>query len=131
VLHVTGDIFLGQGCERTTKQDSSPALYLDGDLLAADSSRINNETEDSTSFVLYGTGEDQTFDMKVIVGWYGATYAPEADISIKSDAEVYGSFISSSFTVSEGRLVMYDAVLSDVSATDVGVYFAIDRWQEE
>jgi len=132
ILHVTGNIDLGQGSELIIQPGTSLVIYLDGDLYARNSAGINNATEDSTNFVLYGTGEDQIFDLKAKSEWYGAIYAPNADIIIRADADVYGSFVTSNFqTQGGGSHVYYDAALRNVSETDVAVYFAVDRWQEQ
>jgi len=130
VLYVPGDMWLGQGCELVIRPNTSLAIYLDGDLTAGNSAGINNETQDSTNFVLYGTGEDQTFDLKAKSSWYGAIYAPEADISIKAGSDIYGSFIGSSFENKAGGFIFYDAALRNVETTDIGVTFVVERWQE-
>jgi len=48
-LHVTGDIWLGQGTELVIKPGASLTLYLDGNLTAGNSSGINNESENPSS----------------------------------------------------------------------------------
>ncbi|MHC4573768.1 MAG: DUF7305 domain-containing protein [Planctomycetota bacterium] len=131
ILHVTGDVFMGQSCEVVLKPGTSLTLYLDGDLLAGNSTGINNESQDSTAFTLFGTGEDQKFELKAKSEWYGAVYAPNADVTIKSNAEVVGSFVSSSFETTGGALILYDSALRDVDTSDVGVFFIVDRWQED
>jgi choice-of-anchor A domain-containing protein len=113
------------------KPNTSVSIYLDGDLTAGNSSGINNETETPANFILYGTGEDQTFDIKAKSEWYGAVYAPNADISIKAGADIYGSFIGASFENKAGGFIWYDAALRDVSTTDVAVGFVVERWREE
>ena len=131
VLHVTGDMWFGQGTELIIKEGSSLTIYLNGNLTAGNSSGINNETQDATSFILYGTGEDQKFDLKAKCDWFGAIYAPDAQISIKAGANVYGAFVSADFEVMPGGAVYYDAALQNVSTTDIGVLFIVDRWYEE
>lgn len=131
VLYVTGNIDIGQDAELIIQPGTSLVIYLDGDLYARNSAGINNLTGDATSFILYGTGEEQTFDLKAKSEWYGAVYAPNADVTLRSDADMYGSFISANFrTTGGGSHIYYDAALQDVGETDVAVYFAVDRWQE-
>jgi Tfp pilus assembly protein PilX len=130
VLHITGDISMGQGCELQIAPDSSLAIYLEGDLVAGNSAGINNDTALATSFKLYGIGEDQNFDLKAKADWYGAVYAPNADITIKAGANTYGAFIGTSFENKAGGFVMYDSALSDVSETDVAVRYVVERWFE-
>jgi len=71
------------------------------------------------------------FDLKAKSSWYGAIYAPNADISIKAGADLYGSFIGSSFENKAGGFIWYDAALQNVSTTDIGVAFIVERWHEE
>lgn len=131
VLHITGDMWFGQGTELIIREGSSLTVYLDGNLTAGNSSGINNETQDTTSFILYGTGENQKFDLKAKCDWFGAIYAPDATISIKSGANIHGAFVSADFEVMPGGHVYYDAALQNVSTTDIGVMFVVERWQEE
>jgi len=132
VLYVTGDIGLGQDCEIVVRQGASLTLYLDGDLVAGNSSGVNNETQDTTAFSLYGTGEDQTFELKAESEWYGAIYAPNADITIKAGSTIAGAFVCSSFSsAGGGSLILYDTALRNVSTTDAGVHFVVQQWSEE
>ena len=132
VLYVTGDIGLGQDCELIIRPNSSLVIYLDGDLVAGNSSGINNEAQDTTAFTLYGTGEDQSFDLKAKSEWYGAIYAPNADITIKAGSTIAGAFVSSSFSsTGGGSLILYDTALRNVSTTDAGVHFVVQQWSEE
>lgn len=132
VLHVTGNINLGQDSELLISEGTSLVIYLDGDLYARNSTGVNNTTEDSTNFILYGTGEDQQIDLKAKSEWYGGVYAPNADVTIRAGADVYGSFVTSNFqTQGGGSYVYYDAALQDVSETDTAAFFAVERWFEE
>jgi hypothetical protein len=131
VLHITGDVWLANSCEIVIKEGSSLALYVEGDLITGNSSSITNETKEAKNFRLYGIGEDQKFELKAKSGWYGAVYAPDADITIKAKGEIYGSFICRNFENMNGEFVYYDAALRDVKPDDVGASFTVERWQEE
>lgn len=131
VLHITGDISIGQGCEIVVKSGSSLTLYLDGNLNAANSNGINNETQIPGNFTLFGTGEDQIFDLKAKSSWYGAVYAPNATITVFAGGDIYGSFISSDFEMKSGGSLYYDIALRDGSITEVGTRFVVERWQEQ
>jgi choice-of-anchor A domain-containing protein len=131
VLHVTGDITLGNSCELIIKEGSSLVIYVEGDLVAGNESSVTNESKEPKNLRLYGIGEDQDIDLKAKNEWSGAVYAPDADVSIKAGADVYGSFISTNFENMNGNFVYYDAALRDVSTTDVGACFVVDRWEEE
>jgi len=132
VLHVTGDINLGKGCEIAIKPNSTLTLYLDGDFVGGNSNGINNETKIPRNLMLYGTGQNQIFDLKTQSAFYGAIYAPNADIYVFSGANLYGSFVSSIFSTQPSCNIYYDIALRDeVSIGDVGTGFVVKRWQEQ
>jgi choice-of-anchor A domain-containing protein len=131
VLHVTGDISLGQSCEIVIREGSSLVIYLEGDLVAGNDSSITNDSKLAKNLMLYGIGEEQNIELKSKSAWYGAVHAPEADITVKAAADVYGSFVCSTFENMNGNFVYYDAALRDTSADDVGASFVVARWHEE
>ncbi len=132
VLHITGDIsLLGAACEIVIKPGSSLTLYLDGNLIAGNSSGINNETQIPGNFTLYGTGEGQIFDLKAKSAWYGAVYAPNATTTVFAGGDIYGSFVCSDFEMKSGGSLYYDIALRDASIAEVGTRFVVKRWQEQ
>lgn len=131
VLHVTGDIDLGQDCEIIIRPDASLTLYLDGNLTAGNNSGINNQNAPA-SFKLYGTGgAGQTFDIKAKGEFSGAVYAPNADVVINAGGDVYGSFLGSSFQMNSGGNFYYDEMLKEVSVNDEAVQFVMKTWSEQ
>jgi hypothetical protein len=130
VLHITGDIDLGQDCEMVVKSGASLTLYLDGDLVADNNAGINNEST-PPNFKLYGTGEDQQFDIKAKSDMLGAIYAPNADITIMAIGDVYGSIIARNFEMKSGGNFYYDEALKEVTVDDEAVRFVVNRWHEE
>jgi len=131
VLHVTGDTSLGQDCEIIVREGASLTLYLDGDLVAGNQAGINNENS-PVNFKLYGTGEGaQEFDLKAKGDFFGAVYAPNADIIINAGGDICGSFIGSNFEIKSGGNFKYDEALKNVSVDDEAVRFVIQHWSEE
>jgi hypothetical protein len=130
VLHITGDILLGQGCELIVKDGSSLKLYVNGNIICREGSGIGNEG-DPGSLRVYGTGDGlQTFDLKAKTTWSGAVYAPNADITLYANGDVYGSVIGNNFEFKAGGNFYYDEALGEVSVDDDALRFVIDRWQE-
>jgi hypothetical protein len=131
VLHITGDILLGQGCELIVKDGSSLKLYADGNIICREGSGIGNEGNPG-SLRIYGTGDGpQTFDLKAKTKWSGAVYAPNADITIRADGDVYGSVVANSVEFKAGGNFYYDEALKEVSVDDEALRFVINRWQEQ
>ncbi len=131
ILHITGDMWFGQGTELIIREGSSLTIYLDGNFTAGNSSGITNETQVPSTFALYGTGENQKFELKAKSDWFGTIYAPNAKITIKAGANIHGAFVSADFESKAGGHIYYDAALQNVDTTDIGVLFIVDRWLEE
>lgn len=132
VLYITGDIHLGSDCEILIRPGSSLTIYLDGNFIAANNAGVNNESDNPPSaFKLFGTGQDQIIDLKAKSASLGVIYAPNADIIVRADGDVYGSFVSANFELKNGGNLYYDEALQDVSVSDVGARFCVDRWREE
>jgi len=131
-IYVTGNISLGQASEVIITPNSSLTVYLDGDLIANQSNGINNETLIPANFKLFTTGTGvQDIIFKNSGAFYGAVYAPNADIRIDNGAGVYGSFVGTNFIMRNSGLFRYDEALRDISINDEGVQFVIERWSEE
>jgi len=128
VLYVTGDIDIGQDCEIVIRPGSSLTLYLDGDLKMGNSSGINNQTGRPANFVLYGTGDEvQQFDLKAKTLFCGAVYAPNADIVIRANSNIYGAFVGANFEIKSGDNLYYDIALR---SPELAMSFCIERWWE-
>ncbi len=132
VLHVTGDINIGQGCEITISPNSSLTLYLGGGLVAGNSNGINNETMIPSNFVLYGVGGNQTFDLKAKSAFYGVIYAPNANLYVFRGSNIYGSFVSSIFSTQSSCNIYYDVALyNDMSINNALLDFSVKHWREQ
>jgi hypothetical protein len=135
-LRVLGDIVLQNSAEIRVKgffgnpaTYSSAAIYLDGDLRAGNSNGINNMTYLPANFRLFGTGPPvQKWEIQNSGNFYGAYYAPNAEIIVKAIGEIFGSVSGKSFDNRNSANLHYDVRLSDVSIYDTG--FGIERWWE-
>jgi hypothetical protein len=131
VLYITGDISLGQDCEIVIKKGSTLALYLDGNMDAANNAGLNNEGAPS-SFKLFGTStEEQIFNLKAKSNSLGAIYAPNATVTIMAKGDVYGAITANSVEFKKGGNFYYDEALRIVTVDDDGLRFVIREWSEE
>lgn len=133
VLHITGNVDLGNGCEVVVRPGSSLILYVDGDISADSSVGFNNQAGSVRDFQLYGVGTgDQVFNLKAKSSVFGTIYAPNADITIYPNADMHGAIVGKSVTFKSGSTFYYDEALRDnVSAYDPGARFIVRRWREE
>jgi hypothetical protein len=130
VLHVTGDVSLGQSCEIVINPGSSLRLYLDGNLIADNEAGINNQGVPA-DFKLYGTGENQQIDLKAKGEFRGAVYAIDADVTVYSQGDVRGSIVADSCEIKSPSNFYYDEALRTVSVEEEGVRFVVERWYEQ
>jgi hypothetical protein len=132
-LHVTGDIWLGNSCEIVVRADAVLRLYVDGNIVTGNSSSIGymGSPKDPSHLWIYATGDDtQTFDLKAKNDWSGVVYAPNADITLYANGDIYGAFIANDFEFKAGGNFYYDEALREVSVYDFGVRFTVKRWNE-
>jgi len=133
VLHITGNIYLGQSCEIVVKENTTLILYVDGNINCSEGSGLSNEgfpKSDAVIFYATGTGK-QTFDLKANGDWYGLVYAPNADIVLYANGDIYGAFVANEFELKSGGNVYYDEALRDPDIDDEGVQFTVKRWSEQ
>jgi len=130
-LYITGNIFMGQGCQLIIRPGSSLNIYIDGDIDADSSVGFNNEAGNIKDFQLYGTGSgEQVFDLKPKTKIFGLIYAPQAEITLYPGTEVCGSIVGDSVQFKSGCTFYYDEALQNASVYDEGVRFVIESWRE-
>lgn len=129
-LYITGGIILGNSAELGIEEGASLTLYLGGDFEGKNSSTVNNETQDAQKLKIYGLDSCQTIQFKNSSDFYGAIYAPNADVVMNNSANIYGSVVSKSFEQKNSGTFNYDVSLRDASINDEAVRFVITNWHE-
>ena len=129
-LYITGDITLGNSAKLQIEKGASLTLYLGGDFEGKNSSTVNNMTEDAKKLKIYGLDSCENIQFMNSTHFYGAIYAPNADVIMNNSADIYGSVVSKSFDQRNSATFNYDVSLRDVSINDEAVYFTITNWHE-
>jgi hypothetical protein len=132
-LYIIGDIILDNSAELQIldKEDVSLILYVGGNIEVKNSGVINNLSGDATKLTIYGLETCESIILKNDTDFYGAIYAPNADIIMMNSGDVYGSVVGNSIDQKNSANFIYDASLKDVSVEDEGVRFVVQQWQEE
>jgi hypothetical protein len=134
VLHVTGNIGLGNTCEIIIKDNASLTIYADANIQCDNGSGINmlNPPTEAVTFQLYATGQGaQTFDIKAKSQFTGIIYAPDADVDLYANGDAYGSVIARDFEYKAGGNFHYDEALQNKNTVnDEAVQFVVTRWHE-
>ncbi len=134
VLHVTGDIQLGNSCEIVVKDGATLTVYTDGNIHCRNGSGINTENppEKATTLQIYATGQPGQFlDIKAKSNFTGMIYAPDANVVLYAKGNAYGSIVADSFNYMAGGNFYYDEALQKKNTVkDDGVQFVVARWSE-
>jgi len=135
-LYIIGDVIIKNSAElqvvsADTNPDASLTLYLGGDAEIKNSGAINNKARDAKKVKIYGLDGCQSIILKNGSDFYGAIYAPNADVEMKNSADVFGAVVAKSFEQKNSATFNYDASLRDVSINDEAVRFVVKQWQEE
>ncbi|MHC4192663.1 MAG: DUF7305 domain-containing protein [Planctomycetota bacterium] len=135
-LYVMGGINLRNSAElqvvdESTNPDASLTLYLAGDIEVKNNGAVNNLSEDASRVKIYGLDSCRSIVLKNGTDFYGAIYAPNADVIMMNSANAYGSVVAKSFEQKNSAAFNYDAALRDVSTDDEALRFTVERWAEE
>jgi choice-of-anchor A domain-containing protein len=129
-IYVIGDLILGNGDELQILPGASLTIYLGGSLFVDNSGSINNLTTDAKQLKVYGLDTCTNIDFKNSSDFYGAIYAPNADIRLHNGVQVYGAMVGKSFLQDVSGNFHYDMSLREVDPTEIGVHMVIKRWSE-
>ena len=111
--------------------DASLTIYTGGNIAVKTDAMFNNLKKDAQVLTIYGLETCEKIDFFTECIFYGAIYAPYADVKLYVAVEIFGAVVADSFIQSVDADFHYDASLRDVDITDVGVTFEIDRWHEK
>ena len=134
-LYVIGDVILDNSAEirivdSNTNPNASLTLYLGGNLLMQNGGTINNLTKNPAKLKIYGLDSCTSISFKNSGNFYGAIYAPAADVHQYNSVQLSGAIVANSFRQDVNADFSYDASLRDVSVSDEGARFVIKKWSE-
>jgi hypothetical protein len=131
-LYIIGDVKLsGTQGRIEILNGASLTMYIGGNFNAGNSAGFNNFTKDAKKLSIYGLPTCTSIVLKNSSDFYGAIYAPNANMELKDSADVYGSIVTNGFIMKNSGNVRYDASLRDRTVNDEGVRFVIARWSEQ
>ncbi|MCJ7730402.1 MAG: hypothetical protein MUO27_11075 [Sedimentisphaerales bacterium] len=132
-LYVTGAVNLSNSAELqidTTNPQACLTLYLGGEFNTKNGGIINNLTMDAKKLKIYGLNTCSNINMATEGTFYGAIYAPNTGVNLKSAVEIYGSVVASQINQSSSANIHYDASLRDANKDDQAVQLVFKRWSE-
>lgn len=115
----------------TINPDAHLNLYLGGNFTAKNSSSVNNATKGPRKLKIYGLESCTNFQFYIDSVFYGAIYAPNANVTLQNSVEIYGAIIVRQLTQQVSADFHYDASLKQGCVTDEMVTFVIKQWYED
>ena len=80
---------------------------------------------------IFGLDTCTIVDFKNSGSFYGAIYAPNADVHFYNSVTVYGAVVGKSFTQDVNANFFYDMSLRIVDPLEIGVHLVVKRWSEQ
>ena len=105
-------------------------LYLSGYFMVKNSSSVNNAAKNPRKLKIYGLDTCTSFQFLIDSVFYGAIYAPKAEVALQYSVEVFGAIISRQLTQQVSADFHYDASLKEGCVSDEMVTFVIKKWYE-
>lgn len=135
VLYVIGDVTLDNSAEirivdPNTNPDAFLVIYLGGNFTCKNGGFINNMAQDATKCKIYGLDTCKSIVFMTNTIFFGAIYAPSANVQLNNSVEYYGSVVANSFMQSVNADFHYDGALRNVAVNDEAVRFVVKHWSE-
>ena len=104
-------------------------LYTTGDCNVGGNG-IVNDSELPSNLIVYSTyetaGESDGFTLSGNAAFYGAVYAPNANLKVSGDGDIYGSLVGKTAAVTGNGDIHYDEALQDLG----GGEYTVSGWKE-
>lgn len=132
-LYITGDISVREECAIDVTANSELTIYLGGNMDIRDSGMGNVITQESKRLTLIGVddgGEKPVYTFADEPQFYGAIYAPDADIVMRDAQEMHGAIVADNVTMDDQSKFYYDDSLRNKNLDALDDEFVIHRWYE-
>ena len=134
-LYVIGDLRIGNSdklviVDANTNPDACLVIYLGGNLIIDNSGTINNLSKDASKLKIFGLNTCTYFDFKNSGDFFGAIYAPTADVLLHNSVQMYGAVVCKNFDQYVNANFHYDMNLREAAPSDIGAHLEIKRWIE-
>jgi hypothetical protein len=138
-IYIAGKLILMNGAKIVVDNGASAKLYLGGNLEDKNSASSGGGFDttanpDARSFMIFATDSCTSIVLKSKGNFYGAIYAPNADLQINNDADLYGAYVGNqNVEIKNSGSFFFDTRLASVFVDDAAAYFAVTKgsWWEE
>ena len=138
-IYIDGKLTLMNGARIIVDNGASAKLYLGGNLEDKNSASSGGGVEtsanpDARNFLIYATDACTSIILKAKGDFYGAIYAPNANMTIDNSANLYGAYVGNqNIAIKNSGAFYFDTRLLSVFVNDAPAYLAVARgsWWEE
>jgi hypothetical protein len=135
-LYIVGDLRIGNSdqiviVDANTNPNASLVIYLGGNLIIDNSGAINNLTKDASKLKVFGLNTCSYIDFKNSGNFFGAIYAPNADVRLHNSVQMYGAVTCRSFVQDVNANFYYDMNLREAAPNEIGAHLEIKYWSED
>ncbi len=126
-IYVTGDTSIsGNNAQITILANSSLTVYSAGSISIAGNGIVNNDIYASKD-VFYGLSTCTSVSIAGNGSFTGAIYAPDADMTISGNGNIYGALVGKSITLNGNANLHYDESLKNITGS---AGYLVQSWQE-
>jgi Tfp pilus assembly protein PilX len=133
-IFIDGTLIMDNGAELIVKSGASLKIYLNGNLEDKNSGGISNENNDARTLMLFATDVCTKIVLKAKGDFFGAIYAPNADMTIDNSADLYGAYVGNqNIEIKNSGAFYFDTRLLSVFVNDAPAYLGLAKgsWWEE
>ncbi len=127
-LYVDGDFDISANAQLVILPGASLTITVSGDIDVGGQGIVNTSTL-PPNLLIYGTATTTSVTLRGTAEFYGAVYAPMADITLIGTSDNYGSFVGKTVTTTGTSVFHYDECLGNLTGGIGDGTFNIAFWR--
>lgn len=130
-LNITGNVTLGNNSMLVINPSSSLTLFIAGTFEMSNGGGINNLTEKPPKCRIYSTATTEIdYDFDNTGTFYGALYAPNANVTVRNNAIIYGAIVAKELNIDNSSEIYGDRALRKGIFNDADTKLTKGKWWE-
>jgi hypothetical protein len=130
-INVTGDVRLDNNSMIVINPGSSLTLFIEGTFEMSNGGGINNLTQKPPKCKIFSTATTQVlYDFNNTGTFYGALYAPNANVQVSNNAIIYGAIVANTLNIDNSSEIYGDEALTKGIFNDDDTSLTRGKWWE-
>lgn len=133
-IYVSGDFSMQSNTQFEIAEGASLTLFLNGSFEQDSNTQMNNLTKKASNLIILGTDNfNGQMEWNSNTQFWGAVYAPAANVNFNSNADFYGAIVGRSVnSIASNAKIHYDVALGNLIVNFEGDFpFVVKSWQEK